>query len=101
MKLFRVMCVDVFELANDPEAEAGYEVFAGTDEAIALQWAQQQLARLEQVQPTESSGGQSEHGIQDRVYIEKPDGSRYRVLPTTEEGKRIALLLGLGKGWRH
>jgi len=36
---------------------------------------------LERVQPSRRSGGQQLGGIQDQVYIVRPDGSTYRVLP--------------------
>jgi hypothetical protein len=42
--------------------------------------AQERLIELEQTQPSTSSGGQS--GIQDRVFIERPDGTQYRVFPS-------------------
>lgn len=40
--------------------------------------AKKRLGLLEKSQPSESSGGQSAFGIQDRVFIETPDGRRYR-----------------------
>lgn len=42
--------------------------------------AKERLRELEQTQPSTSSGGQS--GIQDRVFIERPDGTQYRVFPS-------------------
>jgi hypothetical protein len=47
-------------------------------EAQARAAATAELERIEREQPTASSGGQAPSGIQDRVYIEAPDGSRYR-----------------------
>lgn len=47
----------------------------------ALRAAQIRLSFLEKTQPTASSGGQAEHGIQDRVFVVLPDGTRRRVLP--------------------
>lgn len=41
--------------------------------------AQKRLEELEQSQPTIFSGGQD--GVQDRVYIIKPDGGSYRYTP--------------------
>ncbi|HEY5446680.1 MAG TPA: hypothetical protein VIJ87_19920, partial [Pyrinomonadaceae bacterium] len=41
------------------------------------------IKRLEELaisQPASSSGGQTSGGIQDRVFIEFPDGNRYRVI---------------------
>lgn len=46
------------------------------DEAGAILAAKARLARLEISQPSSTSGGQA--GIQDRVYIVSPDGSRRR-----------------------
>ncbi|MDD5289852.1 MAG: hypothetical protein PHT40_01455 [Patescibacteria group bacterium] len=40
--------------------------------------ATKRLAELEKTQPTSSSGGQSFGGIQDQIYIIRPDGSKYR-----------------------
>lgn len=48
------------------------------NEADALDAARLRLAHLERFQPTESSGGQDDDGIQDRIFIVRPDGSRYR-----------------------
>lgn len=39
------------------------------------------LRELEESQPSSSSGGQAEMGIQDRVFILRPDGTRHRVFP--------------------
>lgn len=36
------------------------------------------LFELEESQPSKTSGGQGPCGIQDRVYIIRPDGTRYR-----------------------
>jgi hypothetical protein len=80
MDLYRVICVDTFEAANDPEAAQGYEAFSSTDETVAIQWAKEKLAQLEETQPSETSGGQAPHGIQDRVFIENPDRTRYRIV---------------------
>jgi len=50
------------------------------DEATARKAAQEKLADLNLTQPIESSGGQEDHGIQDRIFIVRPDGSTYRFL---------------------
>lgn len=47
------------------------------DEAAAVRAVADRLAELERRQPSASSGGQA--GIQDRVYVVRPDGSTYRV----------------------
>lgn len=65
----------------------GHDTFEGADyplsehdsESDALDAARARLRYLEQTQPSASSGGQGADGIQDRVFIERPDGSRYRV----------------------
>ena len=62
----------------------GYDVFAGEsyplegsygDEKSAQKAARNRLKQLERDQPTETSGGQG--GIQDRVVIIRPDGTKY------------------------
>lgn len=42
--------------------------------------ARKRLEELEVSQPASSSGGQGFGGIQDRVYIEGPDGNRYKFI---------------------
>ena len=49
-------------------------------EEKAKEAARARLAHLEETQPSESSGGQDDGGIQDEVYIICPDGKRYRFL---------------------
>jgi hypothetical protein len=66
----------------------GYDTFAhesypldgefDTEEA-AIAAARAYLDELEQAQPSLSSGGQS--GIQDGVYVIRPDGTGFRVWP--------------------
>ncbi len=68
---------------------AGYDSFSeewygidGPDyssEAAAQAAAWEKLKEIETLQPSAQSGGQS--GIQDRVYIQHPDGERTRVFP--------------------
>lgn len=50
-----------------------------SSEADALAAAKAYLDKLESTQPTSSSGGQN--GIQDRVFVVRPDGSKFRVFP--------------------
>ena len=68
----------------------GYDTFSGElyaltgeypDEASAVLAGLSQLDDLEREQPSARSGGQKEDGIQDRVYVIRPDGSHYRLLP--------------------
>lgn len=50
-------------------------------EPEATEAARARLAGLERTQPSSASGGQD--GIQDHVYVVRPDGSRFRVLETS------------------
>ena len=68
----------------------GYDTFEGGSDAFydlsgqfdgqseAEQGAKDYLAELERTQPSENSGGQGENGIQDHVYVVRPDGTQYR-----------------------
>lgn len=75
-------------MQNEKWKLQGYDTFAGEDyplkgefatEAEAIEAAKARLAELERDQPSASSGGQD--GIQDRVYIIRPDGTSFRVMP--------------------
>lgn len=66
----------------------GYDAFSREDyplpgeydtEDAAITAAKKRLEDLERTQPSESSGGQD--GLQDRVYLIRPDGTKFRVLP--------------------
>jgi len=66
----------------------GYDTFADESypfegefptQADAELAAHERLQELEIQQPSSSSGGQA--GMQDRVYIIRPDGTGYRYLP--------------------
>ena len=72
---------------------AGYDTFAMewyvvggeySTEGLAIDAAKQRLRELEQSQPTSQSGGQSPLGIQDRVFVVAPDGSRHRIFPDND-----------------
>ena len=66
----------------------GYDTFEGgpnayyplegeyDDEVSAQHGARNRLEELEEIQPASSSGGQK--GIQDQVFVIRPDGSKYR-----------------------
>ena len=68
----------------------GYDTFEGGSDAFyplegtfnneveALGAARYRIAELERSQPSSSSGGQN--GIQDQVFIVRPDGSKYRFM---------------------
>lgn len=47
-------------------------------EEQAMAAAEARLVELEETQPSEHSGGQGKFGIQDRVYVVRPDGTRYQ-----------------------
>jgi hypothetical protein len=68
----------------------GYDTFSGEDyplpgryrtEAGAEKAARRRLRYLERTQPSALSGGQKELGIQDQVFIVRPDDTNYRYLP--------------------
>jgi hypothetical protein len=65
----------------------GYDTYAAEDypmpgsyytERGARRAARRYLRHLERTQPSETSGGQKDGGIQDRIYVVRPDGSSYR-----------------------
>jgi hypothetical protein len=68
----------------------GWDTFAGEaydlegsyfSEKAARRAAKRELKHLEKLQPSQDSGGQGPKGIQDRIFIIRPDGSSYRYLP--------------------
>lgn len=72
----------------------GFDTFAEEDYPIEGKYSSEQEARnaalayfkeISEGQPSDSSGGQGELGIQDRVFVERPDGSRFRFIPLAEE----------------
>ncbi|MBI4021587.1 MAG: hypothetical protein HY369_05070 [Candidatus Aenigmarchaeota archaeon] len=77
---------------NRPWTLEGYDTFSSEWYMLPGEYATEEAARaaatarlleLEETQPTRTSGGQAETGIQDRVYVVRPDGSKYRfTLPT-------------------
>jgi hypothetical protein len=63
--------------------EGGPDAYYGVKDGLASEEDAQIAAaaymkELDRTQPAASSGGQGPMGIQDRVYIVRPDGSRYR-----------------------
>ena len=66
---------DTFE--GGPDAYYPIEDGLGS-EAEALIVASAYMTDLERRQPAATSGGQGPYGIQDRVFIVRPDGSRYQ-----------------------
>ncbi len=62
----------------DPFSNEEYRIDGDFDtEADAVAAARAYLADLERTQPSAASGGQS--GVQDRVYVIRPSGARFRV----------------------
>jgi guanosine-3',5'-bis(diphosphate) 3'-pyrophosphohydrolase len=60
---------------------------------LAIEAAKQHLRDLEQSQPTCQSGGQLGLGIQDRVFVVAPDGTRRRIFPEHDAtGAAVTLL---------
>lgn len=66
----------------------GYDTFSNEEyslpgeypsEKAAIAAAQARLKELELTQPTKDSGGQGSLGIQDRVFVVRPDGTKFRV----------------------
>lgn len=66
-------------MGYDTFSNESYTLKSYPTQAAAESAAQERLRDLERTQPSTSSGGQS--GIQDRVYIERPDGTTQRVFP--------------------
>lgn len=67
----------------DTFAREWYDIpgwFFSEEEALAA--AYRRLEELEEYQPSRYSGGQ--YGIQDQVFIVRPDGTMYRVWPKKE-----------------
>ena len=48
------------------------------DQVLAEAAAAARLVHLRETQPSEESGGQDPGGIQDHVYVVRPDGTEYR-----------------------
>lgn len=55
------------------------------NEQAARQAVVLRLRHLNETQPPETPGGQDDLGIQDRIFIQIPDGNKYRFIPTPEE----------------
>lgn len=60
-----------------------YHISEHKSQAEAETAAAERMQELERTQPSSSSGGQGLFGIQDRVHIERPDGSRYQWFTTS------------------
>lgn len=60
-----------------------YSLSEHKTQALAEAAAADRMQDLERTQPSSSSGGQGLFGIQDRIYIERPDGTRYQWFTTS------------------
>lgn len=66
---------------------AGYDMLEGTPYPLNGEWnnesetldaARLHMAHLEMTQPTAETGGQDDDGIQDQVWVIRPNRTRYR-----------------------
>ncbi|OIP24913.1 hypothetical protein AUK11_02030 [bacterium CG2_30_37_16] len=48
-------------------------------EELAIAGGKEKLKELEETQPSSQSGGQDPLGIQDKVFVVRPDGTDFRV----------------------
>ena len=71
---FKLLVYDAFE--GEFYQEKTYKT-----EDEALESARDKLSALEKAQPSTRSGGQEQSGIQDRVFIQYPNGRLIRVMP--------------------
>jgi hypothetical protein len=80
-KLLHLFSIKIWKLQ-------GFDTFAGEGyslpgrfltERAAIRAAKRQLKKLEKLQPSSYSGGQA--GIQDKIYIVRPDGTTYLYEP--------------------
>lgn len=72
-RVFKLMGYDTF-------SDEWYRLGEYLSEKEARAAGVKKLEELVITQPASSSGGQGIFGIQDRVYIDSPDGNRHRVL---------------------
>lgn len=67
----------------------GFDTFEGEEYPLeehnsqesAEQAAMERLLSFEESQPSNESGGQAKEGIQDQIFVVRPDGTRYRFIP--------------------
>lgn len=71
-----------------------YSISEHKTQELAEKAAAEKMQYLEEIQPSKSSGGQGTYGIQDQVYIQRPDGTRYRWFTTSGT---LAALTGVGR----
>ncbi len=77
----RGIITDPWKLIGHDTFDSGtYTIISADTEEEVLKKAKSEMADIKKLQPDESSGGQGFGGIQDRLYIVRPDGTRYRYL---------------------
>lgn len=84
----------------------GYDSFAKEAYALPGSYSSQRVAEkaalrrlkaLEMMQPSEISGGQN--GMQDQIYIRRPDGTSYRFVPPQPVRPSPLFRLAYALGW--
>ena len=81
-KKWKIEGYDTFDCKWDVESDPFYPIEGEWNtEKEAIEAAKKFLYKIEWHQPSSRSGGQSTFGIQDHVYIVRPDGSKYRYIP--------------------
>lgn len=78
-EVWKIIGYDTFEESYYP-VPGSYQ-----DERSTRLAAKLRLDLLNQTQPPESSGGQNEGAIQDRIFIKRPDSTLYRFIPIPGE----------------
>lgn len=76
MKKWKLVGFDTFSSEE-------YSLSEHKTQALAERAAAERMQELEKSQPSSQSGGQGIFGIQDRVFIQRPDGSRYQWFTTS------------------
>lgn len=81
-KKWKIEGYDTFDSKWDVESDPFYPIEGEWNtEKEAIEAAKKFLDKIERHQPSSRSGGQSILGLQDHVYIVRPDGSKYRYIP--------------------
>jgi hypothetical protein len=70
-------------LGYDTFSNEWYPLSEHKNQELAEKAAAKRMDGLEVSQPANQSGGQGLFGIQDRIFIERPDGFKYRWLASS------------------
>jgi len=78
---------EIWRIRGYDEFEGEYYRLTGefVSEDVAKEAALAQFKLLAITQPHTQSGGQDDFGIQDRVFVVRPDGTQYRFIPVEPE----------------